>query len=77
MRFVARDSVGCDDLGRRVTVRYRLPDGRATDVVGVLETCDEATLGVRDRSNVLRVVVREDVVASRVIPAAPPRRPSR
>lgn len=74
MRYLARSTVGCDDVGRRVTVRYRLPEGGFSDVVGVLETCDEQTLGVRDRSDRLRHVRRDDVVASRVVPPMDPRR---
>ena len=76
MRYVARVLIGCEDLGRRVTVRTRLAVGGFSDVVGVLETCDEETFGVRDRSGKLRRVTRADVVAAKVVPPPPPRRRS-
>ncbi len=55
------------DVGSRVTVRHRLPDGRATDVIGHLLTLDEQSLVVRhpERGDV-RVLV-EDVVDGRVV----------
>lgn len=74
MRLVARNSVGCGDLGKRVSVRIHLPEGGFSDVVGVLETCDEERFGVRDRTDRLRLLDRSAVVASRVVPPAPPRR---
>lgn len=75
MPAVGRVAIDRSDLGRRVTVRYRLAEGGFSDVVGILETCDDATFGVRDRNGTLRVVARSDVVAAKVVPAAPPRRP--
>lgn len=75
MPAVGRVAIGCADLGRRVTVRYRLLEGGFTDVVGILETCDDTTFGVRDRAGRLRIVTRTDAVAAKVVPAAPPRRP--
>ena len=74
MRYAARVLVGCEDIGRRVTVRFRLAEGGFSDVVGVLETCDEATFGVRDRSGALRRVTRTEVVAAKVVPPPPDRR---
>lgn len=73
MPFRYVDDLGCEDLGRRVTVRFRLNASALTDVVGVLETCDDATFGVRDRTGTLRRIERADVVAAKVV-EAPPRR---
>ncbi|MGH2785405.1 MAG: hypothetical protein ACRDJ1_09085 [Actinomycetota bacterium] len=73
MRYVARVTVSCEDLGRRVSVRRRLPEGGYTDVVGVLETCDDDSFGVRDRSGSLRSVARTEVVAAKVVPPPPKR----
>jgi hypothetical protein len=68
--FVYEVRVGCEDLGRRVTVRYRLEQSGFSDVVGILETCDERAFGIRDRTGALRTVTRSDVVAAKVV--APP-----
>lgn len=65
--------VGCDDLGRRVTVRRRLATGGFGDVVGVLEGCDDRTFAIRDRAGRLRRVDRGDVVAARVVLPPPGR----
>lgn len=72
MRFEYRIAVGCEDLGRRVTVRFRTEGGALSDVLGVLEACDDATFQIRDRAGRLRRVDRERVVAAKVVP--PPKR---
>lgn len=69
MRFAYRIAVGCEDLGRRVTVRVRTDDGALSDVLGVLEGCDDATFQIRDRTGRLRNVQRAAVVAAKVVPA--------
>ncbi|HJR19130.1 MAG TPA: hypothetical protein VJ922_05365 [Actinomycetota bacterium] len=73
MRFVGRVLVDCSDVGRRVTVRRRLAEGGYTDVVGILERCDEETFGVRDRNGILHTVDWAAVVAAKVVPPAPAR----
>ena len=70
----SRVLVGCGDLGRRVTVRQRDTAGGFNDVVGILETCDEESFGIRDRTGKLRHVARREVVAGKVVPPAPDRR---
>ena len=65
-------AIECSDIGRRVTVRYRLRSKGFSDVIGVLETCDEETFGVRDRTGTLRVVARAEVVAAKVVPRPGP-----
>jgi len=70
MRFRYEVRLDCEDLGRRVTVRVRLSSGGYSDVVGVLETCDEGSFGIRDRTGTLRNIDRSDVVAAKVV--APP-----
>jgi hypothetical protein len=69
VRFRYDVRVGCEDLGQRVTVRMRLAGGGYSDVLGVLETCDERFFGVRDRAGKLRTLDREDVVAAKVVKA--------
>lgn len=63
------------DVGHRVTVRRRTPEGSATDVVGDLTSWTDAALVVRDRDDVEHRVLRRDVIAGRVVTArpAPPR----
>jgi hypothetical protein len=62
-------SFDCGDLGKRVTVRYRSSDGQPTDVVGILEHCDEGQIAVRDKRAQLVYVARGDVMAGKVIPS--------
>ena len=65
------------DVGSRVVVRRRLPDGQYGDVLGVLERWPEDASGevvVRDRHALAHRIRREDVVAAKRVPAAPARR---
>lgn len=71
MEFRARVTFDCSDLGKRVTLRYRLPDGMATDVVGILEHCDESSFGVRNKRSEVVTVLRADAIAGKVIPSPP------
>src|SRR5919108_2191116 len=48
MRFRYAQEVDCEAVGRRVSIRYRLPDGKASDVVGSLEDCDKERFAVRN-----------------------------
>jgi hypothetical protein len=73
MRFSYEVSVDCGDLGRRVTVRFRLHASGLSDVIGILETCDEEAFGIRDRTGTLRRVPRADVVAAKVVAPRPER----
>ena len=61
------------DVGRRVVVRRRLPDGRLSDLLGVLQRWDDEVV-VRDRSGALRTAARADVVAAKRVPPPPVRR---
>ncbi|MBY5163331.1 hypothetical protein [Salsipaludibacter albus] len=72
-----RDEVTPEHVGNRVTVRHLVDDdGREvpTDVVGELVSADAMTFTVRRRSGEEVVVDRARLVASKLIPAAPPRR---
>ena len=66
-------SLGPDDVGARVVVRRRLPDGQHGDLLGELVTWSEQ-VSVRDRHGVLHTVARVDVVAGKRIPPPPARR---
>lgn len=71
----ATHRVGPGDVRSRVSVRSRLPDGTATDVVGRLVAADDAALVVVDRHTQLHVLDPARVVASKVVPEHP-RRPA-
>jgi ribosome maturation factor RimP len=67
MRYRSVDRLSSDDIGQRVTVRRRLPEGGSTDVLGVLEALTDSKLTVRDKHGDLVEVERAAIVASRVI----------
>ncbi|WP_375430424.1 GNAT family N-acetyltransferase [uncultured Friedmanniella sp.] len=56
--------------GQRWTVRYRTPDGAATDVIGWLQLVTEEQVYVHRGGCELTVVERAAVVAARQVPAA-------
>jgi hypothetical protein len=62
--------VSPSDVGRRVTVRRRDPEG-FRDAVGVLESWRDGVLAVRRRDGTLTEIREETVVAAKVVPPAP------
>lgn len=60
-------------LGRRVTVRHRLADGSATDVVGRVVAADPTGLVVQRRDGSETSVAADRVVALKVVPDRPAR----
>lgn len=56
--------------GDRVVVRYRLPDGRATDVIGWLGSVGADQLSLRDQEGLQHIIGRGTIVAARRAPAA-------
>ena len=66
-------SLGPDDVGARVVVRRRLPDGQYGDVLGELVTWSDEVV-VRDRHGAEHSCARADVVAGKRIPPPPARR---
>ena len=61
------------DVGARVSVRRRVPEGRLTDVLGHLLDVTENHLEVLGPGEVLRLPLA-DVTAAKVVPPATPRR---
>lgn len=59
--------------GMRVVVRYRLPDGRATDALGVLLSANETHLTVDGKRGVETIAVA-DIIAAKPVPPPPSRR---
>nr|WP_141961524.1 hypothetical protein [Actinoallomurus bryophytorum] len=79
-RFSARYvvSVSPSDVGRRVSLRRRLPNGLYSDVVGYLQAWVAGELTVRRRDGTLATIAEADLVAGKVVPPPPERRrPSR
>ena len=75
MRAAYRVRISPQDVGRRVTVRRRIPAGggmpSTTDVVGVLRAWEAGALRVQRRDGVTVQIPASDVVAARVIPDRP------
>ncbi|MFC3997164.1 hypothetical protein ACFOVU_14620 [Nocardiopsis sediminis] len=71
-RFVTEVTPG--DVGRRATLRVRVPDGRFRDIVGVLESWQDGVIRVRRRNGGVTEVTADDIVASKIVPQEPPRR---
>ena len=60
--------------GHRVVVRYLLPSGQATDVLGELLEADAETVVVDGKRGVERIA-RADIVAAKEVPPPPAPRP--
>ena len=60
--------------GVRVVVRYRLPDGQATDALGTLISAT-ATHLVVDGKRGAETIAIADVIAAKQVPPAPQPRP--
>lgn len=71
MGYRASVSFDCADIGKRVSVRYLLPDGSATDVVGIMEHCDDGSIAVRNRRSEVVRVHRGDIVAGKLVSSPP------
>ena len=59
--------------GQRVVVRYRLPDGRATDALGPLLSASATHLVVESTRGTVTIAV-DDVIAAKQVPPPPTRR---
>jgi hypothetical protein len=66
--------VGPGDVGVRVSLRRRLPEGGLGDVLGVVEAWDDEEVRIRKRDGEQVVVAASDVVASKRVPPPPERR---
>ena len=67
-------SLGAADVGSRVVLRRRLPEGGLGDLLGELVRWDDTSVVVRGRDGVERETPRTDVVAAKTVPPAPERR---
>lgn len=57
------------DVGRRVTIRRALPDGRLGDVVGILLAWSDGVLRVRRRDDSVVEIAQATLVAAKVVPS--------
>lgn len=77
-RYVVRITPA--DVGRRVSVRYRIPGGpgqpSASDAVGTLRSWGEGRLRVERRDGTEAVIAEADLLAGRVV-GPPPQRPDK
>jgi hypothetical protein len=60
-------------VGTRVVVRYRLPDGRATDALGYLQSVDETLCVVTTKRGPESIRLSDVLAAKRVPPPPAPR----
>lgn len=63
-----------DDVGKRVSVRRKLPDGGYSDAIGDLESWAEGLLRVRRRDGSVMEIAEDTVVAGKPVPPPPPKR---
>jgi hypothetical protein len=65
-----RNAVSPEDVGRRVSFQFELPNGYLSEVVGILETYDHPaeTYVVRTRDGGLARVPRRGVLFGKVVP---------
>lgn len=60
-------------MGMRVVIRYGLPDGRATDVIGFVSASDDTAIVVASTRG-LETVQLDTVIAAKEVPPPPVRR---
>jgi len=66
-------SAGPADVGARVVLRHRLPEGGVTDVLGHVRRWSDGTVEVLTRTGTA-VVAEADLVAAKRVPEPPARR---
>lgn len=71
VRYVT--DVGPGDVGARIVLRHRLPDGRLTDALGHVQRWSDGVVVVRTRTGEV-AVAEGDLVAAKRVPEPPPRR---
>ncbi|MDQ1724828.1 MAG: N-acetylglutamate synthase [Frankiaceae bacterium] len=67
--YLLASSLSPADVGRRVVLRFALPDGQASDVLGELEAWTASELSVRRRDGSVEVIGTGAVLAGKVVPA--------
>jgi hypothetical protein len=67
--------IGPDDLGREVTIRCRMPDGRFADTVGELLGWADGVVTVRRRTGEVVALDEPSLYAGRLVVRREPRQP--
>ena len=67
MKFRSVDQIHKEHQGHRVTVRRKLTEGGYSDVVGIAEHVDDATVKVRNHKGELVEIPRSEIAAARVV----------
>lgn len=79
MRYRLVVRLSASDVGSRVVIRWRRPGkggaDEIADVLGILETADAASFGVRKSTGELVRIPRERALAGKTVPPPPGRRP--
>ena len=75
MEYRSVDRIQPQHVGHRVTVRRRLPEGGATDVIGICEHADISSITVRTHEGARITIGRSDIIAARVVEWVPSRNP--
>lgn len=67
MRYRSANRLEPGHVGKRVTVRRRLPEGGTSDTIGILEALDSVGLRIRrDNGEIVEIAI-PDIVAARVV----------
>ena len=72
MRYRLEVRLTAGDVGSRVVIRWRRPAAAGgeeiADVIGILETADAASFGIRKASGELVTIPRERALAGKTVP---------
>ena len=71
MKYRSIDQIGKEHQGHRVTSRRTLPEGGYSDVIGIVENVDDASVTVRNRKGETIEIERREIAAARVIESPP------
>jgi ribosome maturation factor RimP len=67
MEYRSVDQIAKEHQGHRVTIRRKLPEGGYSDVVGIAEHVDDASVKVRNHKGETIDIKRSEIAAARVI----------
>ena len=67
MKYRSVDQIHKEHQGQRVTIRRKLPEGGYSDVIGIAEHVDDASVTVRNHKGETIEINRSEIVAARVI----------
>ena len=65
--YRSSDRLDATHVGRRVTVRRRLPEGGSSDTIGILEAIDPVACRIRTANGRIVEISLGEVIAARVI----------